>query len=79
VAICGASAAMALASLVGERQVSKAQLTLVLVGISALSSLALVFYPLAARAIGFTDLQAGAGGCFGSAPALSCIDSSQGR
>ena len=59
VAICGASAAMALASLIGERHMSRAQLTFVLVGISALSSLALVVYPLAAHALGFTDLQAG--------------------
>ena len=45
VAICGASAAMAFASVLGERRISQAQLALVLVGISAMSSLAMFFYP----------------------------------
>ena len=59
VAICGASAAMALATLLGERRISQAQLTLVLVTISAMSAAAMVLYPLLAHALHFTDLQAG--------------------
>ena len=59
VAICGASAAMALATTLGERRVSQAQLTLVLVGISAMSATAMVVYPLLAHAAGFGDLKAG--------------------
>jgi uncharacterized integral membrane protein (TIGR00698 family) len=59
VAICGASAAMALATTLGERRVSQAQLTLVLVGISALSALAMVAYPLLAHLLALNDLQAG--------------------
>ena len=59
VAICGASAAMALATTLGERRVSQAQLTLVLVGISAMSAAAMVLYPLLAHAAGFGDLKAG--------------------
>ena len=59
VAICGASAAMALATTLGERRVGQAQLTLVLVGISAMSAGAMVLYPLLAHALGFGDLQAG--------------------
>ena len=59
VAICGASAAMALATTLGERRASQAQLTLVLVGISAMSAAAMVLYPLLAHAAGFGDLKAG--------------------
>ena len=59
VAICGASAAMALATLLGERRIGQAQLTLVLVTISAMSAAAMILYPLLAHALHFTDLQAG--------------------
>ena len=59
VAICGASAAMALATTLGEKRVGQAQLTLVLVGISAMSAAAMVSYPLLAHALGFGDLRAG--------------------
>lgn len=59
VAICGASAAMAFASLLGERRISQAQLLLVLVGVSAMSAVAMTLYPILARNIGFNDLQAG--------------------
>jgi uncharacterized integral membrane protein (TIGR00698 family) len=59
VAICGGSAAMALSATLGERRVRQAELTLVLVGISAMSSLALVMYPPIAHALGFSDAQAG--------------------
>ncbi len=59
VAICGASAAMALATTLGERRVSQAQLALVLVGISAMSSAAMFVYPLLAHQLGFNDNQAG--------------------
>ncbi len=59
VAICGASAAMAFASLLGEKRVSQAQLTLVLVGISAMSALAMTLYPLIARGLELNDIQAG--------------------
>jgi uncharacterized integral membrane protein (TIGR00698 family) len=59
VAICGASAAMAFASLLGERRAPQAQVTLVLVGISAMSALAMTVYPALAHHLGFSDLQAG--------------------
>ena len=59
VAICGASAAMAFASLLGERRVSQAQLTLVLVGISAMSAVAMTLYPILALRLGLSDTQAG--------------------
>lgn len=59
VAICGASAAMALATTLGERRASQAQLTLVLVGISAASALAMVTYPFVAHWLHMSDLKAG--------------------
>jgi len=59
VAICGASAAMALATTLGERRVSQAQLALVLVGISAMSAAAMVVYPILCHLLGFDDRQAG--------------------
>ncbi|GGE04567.1 phosphoenolpyruvate carboxylase [Polymorphobacter glacialis] len=59
VAICGGSAAMALSATLGERRVRQAELTVVLIGISAMSSLAMVLYPAAAHALGFSDAQAG--------------------
>jgi uncharacterized integral membrane protein (TIGR00698 family) len=59
VAICGASAALALASVLGERRINQAQLTLVLVGISAMSSCALFFYPIMAHQLAFNDTRAG--------------------
>ena len=59
VAICGASAAMAFASLLGERRVSSAQLTLTLVGISAASALAMFLYPIIAHHSGLNNAQAG--------------------
>ncbi len=59
VAICGGSAAMALSATLGERRVRQSELTLVLVGISSASSLAMVLYPAAAHALHFNDAQAG--------------------
>ena len=59
VAICGASAALALATTLGDRRVSQAQLALVLVGISAASATAMFFYPLIAHQAGLSDAQAG--------------------
>ncbi len=59
VAICGGSAAMALSATLGERRIRQAELTLVLVGISTMSSLAMVLYPVIAHALHFSDAQAG--------------------
>jgi len=59
VAICGAPAAMAFASLLGERLASQAQLTLVLVGMSAMSAGAMAVYPILAHELALNDLQAG--------------------
>ncbi len=59
VAICGGSAAMALSATLGERRIRQSELTLVLVGISTLSPLAMVIYPSIAHALHFSDAQAG--------------------
>lgn len=59
VAICGASAALALSSVLGEKRASQAQLTLVLVAVSAASALAMSLYPVLAHAMHLTDRQAG--------------------
>ena len=59
VAICGASAAMALSATLGERRVRQAELTLVLVGTSTMSSVALVLYPAVCELFKLTDVQAG--------------------
>lgn len=59
VAICGASAALALASVLGEKRASQAQLTLVLVAVSAASAVAMSLYPALAHSLHLTDRQAG--------------------
>ncbi len=59
VAICGASAALALASVLGEKRASQAQLTLVLVAVSAASALAMSLYPVLAQALDLSAKQAG--------------------
>lgn len=59
VGICGASAALALSTVLGEKRVNQAQLTLVLVAVSAASALAMSTYPILARMIGFDDHAAG--------------------
>ncbi len=59
VAICGASAALALSSVLGDKRASQAQLTLVLVAVSAASALAMSLYPALAHMLHLTDRQAG--------------------
>lgn len=58
-AICGASAALALYSLIGEKRVDQARFTMVLVGITIASALAMTAYPVLAAQLGMTDTQAG--------------------
>ena len=58
-AICGASAALALWSLIGDKRVDQARFTLTLVGITVASALAMTLYPVLAAQLGLTDAQAG--------------------
>ncbi|HYZ48115.1 MAG TPA: putative sulfate exporter family transporter [Sphingomonas sp.] len=59
VAICGASAALALSSVLGEKRINQAQLTLVLVAVSAASALAMSTYPILSAALGLSPHAAG--------------------
>lgn len=58
-AICGASAALALYSLIGYKRVDQARFTLTLVGITVASALAMTLYPVLAAQLSLTDAQAG--------------------
>ena len=58
-AICGASAALALWSLIGDKRIDQARFTLTLVGITVASALAMTLYPVLAAQFGLTDAQAG--------------------
>lgn len=59
VAICGASAALAFATLLGERRIDRAQVALVLVGVASASAFAMFAYPILSHALGLSDHQAG--------------------
>jgi uncharacterized integral membrane protein (TIGR00698 family) len=59
VAICGASAALAFATLLGEKRVDRAQLALVLVGVASASAFAMFAYPILSHALNLSDHQAG--------------------
>lgn len=59
VAICGASAALALFTVIGERRAGKAALSIVLLGISGASATAMLLYPTILHLARLTDAQAG--------------------
>lgn len=59
VAICGGSAAMALAATLGERRISQGELTAVLVGIAGVGAAAMALYPPLATLLGLSDAAAG--------------------
>ncbi len=59
VAICGASAALAIAAALPTRRQCEKSTLLVVVGVTALSTLAMLAYPLLTRLIGLDDTQAG--------------------
>jgi uncharacterized integral membrane protein (TIGR00698 family) len=65
VAVCGASAALAVAAALGPRRASPEQLAAVLVVTAAMSALAMVAWPALAHALGMGD--AAAGFLFGAA------------
>ena len=58
-AICGASAALALYSLIDDKRIDQARFTLTLVGITVASALAMTLYPVLAAQLGLSDAQAG--------------------
>lgn len=61
VAICGASAAMAIAAVIGrsDRQEAEREMVFVVIGVTLLSTLAMIFYPVLTAAIGLPDRAAG--------------------
>ncbi|MBY6005005.1 putative sulfate exporter family transporter [Salipiger bermudensis] len=60
VAICGASAAMAIAAVLPKDERSERDLLFTVLGVTVLSTLAMILYPILTRSLGFDDLTAGA-------------------
>lgn len=59
VAICGASAAMAIAAVLPRRLLKEEDVLLTVVGVTAMSTLAMVLYPMLFRALGLADIESG--------------------
>jgi uncharacterized integral membrane protein (TIGR00698 family) len=59
VAICGGSAALAIAACLTEKRIAPADLALTLVGIATMSAVALILYPPLTYALGLSNTQAG--------------------
>ncbi|HEY4926323.1 MAG TPA: YeiH family protein [Roseiarcus sp.] len=59
VAICGASAALAIASVLPRHEESERDTILTVVSITALSTLAMIVYPIIATSVGFDHVRAG--------------------
>lgn len=59
VAICGASAAMAIAAILPKDERSDDRLVFTVVGVTILSTIAMILYPILSQAFGFDDFTAG--------------------
>lgn len=59
VAICGASAAMAIAAILPRDERSDDRLVFTVVGVTILSTIAMILYPILSQALGFDDVTAG--------------------
>lgn len=59
VAICGASAAMAIGAILPKDERSDERIVFTVVSVTVLSTIAMILYPILAQTIGFTDRQAG--------------------
>ncbi|QDG79352.1 YeiH family protein [Labrenzia sp. PHM005] len=59
VAICGASAAMAIAAILPKDERSEDRLVFTVVGVTILSTVAMILYPILSQSLGFTDRMAG--------------------
>lgn len=59
VAICGASAAMAIAAVLPRREDSERQLIFTVIAVTSLSTLAMIVYPAVSRLLGLDDVAAG--------------------
>ena len=59
VAICGASAALAISAIMPKGKISEQDTLVTVVGVTILSTLAMIFYPVLFGAAGLTDTQSG--------------------
>lgn len=59
VAVCGASAALAIASVLPKTEANARHTIVTVVAVTTLSTFAMIFYPVIAGSLGFNDLQAG--------------------
>jgi len=59
VAICGASAALAIAAILPKDEKSDDRLVFTVVGVTILSTIAMIIYPIISQALGFDDITAG--------------------
>ena len=59
VAICGVSAAVAISSALPKRSTSDRELALTVAGVTAMSTVAMIAYPVVSQLFGHTDVQAG--------------------
>ncbi len=59
VAICGASAALAISAVLPKKAISERDTLFTVVGVTALSTVAMIAYPIVARTIGLSDAETG--------------------
>lgn len=59
VAICGASAAMAIAAVLPKKYLKEEDVLLTVVGVTAMSTLAMIVYPMLFHALGLADVESG--------------------
>ena len=59
VAVCGVSAAIAISSVLPKRKSADEELAVVVISVTALSTLAMIFYPVIASVLSFDDVMAG--------------------
>lgn len=59
VAICGASAAMAIAAVLPKRFLKEEDVLLTIVGVTAMSTIAMIVYPMLFRYLGLADVESG--------------------
>ena len=58
-AICGASAALAISAVLPKKQISEQDTLLTVVGVTTLSTLAMIIYPVLFGTLGLTDIESG--------------------
>jgi uncharacterized integral membrane protein (TIGR00698 family) len=59
VAICGASAALAIAAMLPKRHIREEDVLFTVIGVTALSTVAMVLYPILFQALGLSEIESG--------------------